>query len=107
MVVVVEVLPDLMNKVFVDKTAERIRQFVMDIFFVLALFESHISLQVSVAQFQQLVVLLQLAFVFLEQLVVQVLVVDRGIVHRDVEAGRLLSIFVACCLAQLLQVFSY
>ena len=81
----------------------------MHIFFVLALLEGHIGLQVPVPELQQLVILLQLALVFLEQFVVQVLVVDGRIVHRDVEAGLLhLPAAVLCyCFIELLQFFGY
>jgi len=105
LVIVVEVLAHLVDNVFVGKATERIWQFVVVVFPVLALLECHISLQVSVTQLQQFVVLLQFTFVFLEQFVVEVLVVDCGIVHGDVEAGRLQ--FLVGCLLKRLQVFSY
>lgn len=108
LVVVVQVLPHLVHKVFVHQAIEGVGQLVVDVFFVLALLEGHISLQVSVAQLQQLVILLQFALVFLEQLMVQVLVVDRCIVHRDVEADSLQLFVVGCCFVlQLLQLFGY
>lgn len=44
LIVVVQVLPDLVHKVFVDEAVEGVRQLVVDIFFVLALLERHICL---------------------------------------------------------------
>jgi len=81
----------------------------VDVFFVLALLERHVRLQISVAELEQLVILLQFALVLLEQLVVEVLVVDSCIVHRDVEADslQLFAVVCRCFVLQLLQLFGY
>ena len=86
LVVVVQVLPDLVHEVLVDETVEGVGKLVVYVFLVLALFEGHVRLQVAVSQLEQLVVLLELALVFLEQLVVQILVVHGSIVHGNVQA---------------------
>lgn len=77
----------------------------MDVFFVLASLQCHISFQIPISQLQQPVILLKLALVFLEQFVVQILVIYRRIVHGYVQGGHVNLLVVG--LVQILQVFSY
>lgn len=106
LIVVQEVLFDLVDDILIGTEAvEWIGQFVVVVFIVLTFLKGHVGLEVPVSQLQQLVVLLKFALVFLEQFVVQVLVVHRCIVHRDVQANHVHLPVVR--LLQFLQVFSY
>ena len=94
-----------MHEVLIDQAVEGVGQLVVDVLLVLALLQRHVGLQVPVAQLEQLVVLLELAFVFLEQLVVQILIVHTCVVHGNVQPDSVHLPWVG--LVQLFQVFSY